>query len=205
MKKKIKIGIDIDDCVCNTLEMDYACAYYIMKNNLPKEIDKFYYDVAKSFKMENGDFFYIKEKEYIMKHNSMYPKVFVKEVIRNLRRKGFKIVIITARLDKYWKGNAKLYLKRWLNKFNIQYDDIYTNISNKGEFCKNNKIDCLIEDSCENVKLANKNGIRSILIKTSYNEHYGHKLNEFAESWIEVYSLLAKYYNFDENDLICFK
>ena len=36
----------------------------------------------------------------------------------------------------------------------------------------------------------------SILIKTSYNEHYSNKLNTFAESWLEVYSILAKYYNF---------
>ena len=40
MKNKIKIGIDVDDCICNTLEMDYACAYFMMKNKLPDEIDK---------------------------------------------------------------------------------------------------------------------------------------------------------------------
>ena len=79
------------------------------------------------------------------------------------------------------------------------------NISNKGEFCINNKIDCLIEDNCENVKLANKCGIRSVLIKTSYNEHYCHKLNTFAESWLDIYSILAKYYNFDEDNLISFE
>ena len=205
MKNKIKIGIDIDDCVCNTLEMDYACAYHMMKNKLPDEIDKNFWDVTKTFAMEDGEFFYVKEKEYIMKHNSMYPKVFVKEVIKNLRKKGFKIAFITARYDKFWNGKAKLYLKKWLRKFNIQYDEIYVNVSNKGEFCINNKIDCLIEDNCENVKLANKCGIRSVLIKTSYNEHYCHKLNTFAESWLDIYSILAKYYNFDENDLISFE
>lgn len=205
MKNKIKIGIDVDDCVCNTLEMDYACAYHMMKNNIPKNIDKTYYDVTKTFEMEDGEFFYVKEKEYIMKHNSMYPKVFVKEVIKNLRKKGFKIAFITARDDKFWNGNAELYLKKWLKKFNIQFDEIYANVYNKCEFCKKNKIEYLIEDNSENVKLANNNGIRSILIKTSYNEHYNNKLNTFAESWLEVYSILAKYYNFDENDLISFQ
>ena len=177
MKNKIKIGIDVDDCVCNTLEMDYACAYHRMKNNIPKNIDKTHYDVTKTFEMEDGEFFYVKEKEYIMKHNSMYPKVFVKEVIKNLRKKGFKIIFITARDDKFWNGNAKLYLKKWLKKFQIQYDKIYANVTNKSEFCINNKIPCLIEDNCDNVKYANKKGIKSILIKNSYNEHYKHKFD----------------------------
>lgn len=205
MKNYIKIGIDVDDCVCNTLEMDYACAYHMMKNNIPNDIDKTFYDVTKTFKMKDGELFYIKEKKYIMKHNSMYPKVFVKEVIKNLRKKGFKIIFITARYDKYWNGNAKLYLKKWLRKFNIQYDNIYVNVSNKGEFCIKNKIDCFIEDNCDNVKDVNKNGIKSILIATSYNKHYKHKLNSFAENWLDVYSILAKHYNFDENDLISLK
>ena len=28
------IGIDIYDCICNTLEMDFACAYYKYKKNI---------------------------------------------------------------------------------------------------------------------------------------------------------------------------
>ncbi len=90
MKSKIKIGIDVDDCICNTLEMDYACAHFIMKKNLPQNIDKTHFDVTKTFSMANGDLFYTKEKEYIMKHNSMYPKVFVKEVIQKLRKRVLK-------------------------------------------------------------------------------------------------------------------
>ncbi|MGN1200749.1 MAG: hypothetical protein ACI4R8_00595 [Candidatus Caccovivens sp.] len=205
MKNKVNIGIDVDDCICNTLEMDYACACFKMKNRLPKEIDKTYYDVTKTFEMEDGELFYVKEKEYIMKHNSMYPKVFVKEVIKNLRKKGFKIIFITARYDKFWNGKAKYYLKKWLKKFDIQFDEINVNVSNKGEYCINNKIDCLIEDNCENVKFANNYGIKSILIKTSYNQDYKNELNTFAENWLDVYSILAKCYNFDENDLISFE
>ena len=77
------IGIDIDDCICNTLEMDFACAYFKYKknNNLPDNIDRSNYDVTMSFNMSDGDDFYVAEKQYIMKNNSMYPKIFAKEVI----------------------------------------------------------------------------------------------------------------------------
>ena len=202
MKKKIKIAVDVDDCICNTLEMDYACAYHMMKNNLPNSIDKTYYDVTKSFNMDDGDLFYVKEKEYIIKHTSMYPKVFVKEVFDSLRKKGFEIIIITSRFNKYWKGKAELYLKKWLKKHNIKYDKIFADVYNKCEVCLKNGIDCLIEDNCENVRAVNSCGIKSILIKTSYNENYSNPLNVFAENWLDAYTILAKQYGFDGDDII---
>ena len=44
MKNSIRIGVDIDDCMCNTLEMDFCCAYYKYKklNKLHDDIDKTY-------------------------------------------------------------------------------------------------------------------------------------------------------------------
>ena len=205
MKEKIKIAIDVDDCICNTFEMDYACAFHMMKNNLPKMYDKQYYDVTKTFKMDNAEIFYLKEKEYIMKNTSMYPKVFAAEVINTLRKRGFEIIFVTARLDKYWNGNAGFYLRKWLKKFDIQYDKIYTAVSDKSEVCLKEKVEYLIEDRWENVQSLNNLGIKSILLKSSYNKTYNNKLNVFAESWLEVYTILAKIYGFDENEIISFE
>ena len=130
--------------------------------------------------------------------------LFSLEVIKSLRKKGFKIIFITSRENKYWQGKAKFYLKKWLKKHDIQFDEIYGNISNKSEFCVENNIDYLIEDNFEYVKSANKKGIKSILIKTTYNQNYKHKLNTFAENWLDVYSILANEFNFDKNDIISF-
>jgi len=205
MKNSIRIGVDIDDCMCNTLEMDFCCAYYKYKklNKLHDDIDKTYFDVTKSFNIENGDQFFIKEKQYIMKHNDcMYPKVFVAEVLKKLIKKGFEIVIITSRADKFWNGNSKRFAKKWLRKYKIPYNKIYTDVVDKSQVCLQEKIDLMIEDNHHNVININNTGIKSILLKTTYNKNYANSLNIFAENWLDVYSILAKIYNFNGNDII---
>lgn len=204
---KIKLGIDVDDCICNTVELDYACAYYVHKKtkNLAGDFDSTYYDVTKTFGFtkEEGEQFYKDEKQYIMKHTSMYPKVFVKEVFRALRRHGFEIVIISSRDNKFWKGNAQKYLKKWLKTYHIEYDKIYANVSNKADLCQDLNIEYLIEDNVDYIKKANTLGINTILIKQSYNKDYNSPHNIFAENWLDLYSILAKKYHFTE-DIIQF-
>ena len=56
--EKIKIAIDIDDCISNTLEMDYACARYMFKKynlEIPQDLDKTYYEVPTSSLFEMQD------------------------------------------------------------------------------------------------------------------------------------------------------
>lgn len=204
--KKIIIGIDVDDCVCDTVEMDYACAYNKYKNlkQFPQNVDKTYYDVTKTFNMtpEEAEVFYKTEKQYIMKNNSMYPRVFVKEVLNILKKQGVTIYFITAREGRFWNNKTKKFLVKWLKSFNIKFSKVFCNVLNKAEFCKNNNVDLLIEDRAEYVMPANKLGIPSILIKNTYNNTYNHELNHFAESWLEVYELVCKIFNLHFEPLI---
>jgi len=200
--KKIKIGIDIDDCICNTLEMDLACAMFKYKKY--DGIDKSYYDVTSSFDMKDGDNFYKQEKQFIIKHTSMYPKIFVKEVFEKLKSKNFEIIIITTRDNKFWNGNAYKYAKKWLKKYKIPYDKLFANAFDKNIILQQENIDLLIEDNSLHASNANNIGVKSILIKTSYNHSYSHPLNQFAENWLHVYSILSKIYNFKDNDIIEF-
>lgn len=205
--EKIKIAIDMDDCISNTLEMDYACARYMFKKynlEIPQDLDKTYYEVPTSFKMQDGDKFFMDEKKYIMKNNSMYPKVFVKEVVKKLREKGFEIIFITSRKNKFWNGDSYKYADLWLKKYEIEFDKLYASVEDKERLCKEEKVDIIIEDNAGFVSKVNSVGINSILIQASYNSHYNHPLNQFAETWLDVYELLGKRYNFDYHDIIEF-
>lgn len=210
MEKYIaKIGIDVDDCICNTLEMDFACAQYL-NNSLKKvdikNVDETYYDVTKTFNMSENesDSFYKQEKDFIMKNNSMYPKVFVKEVISFLHKKGFQICFITSRLKKYWKGDSLKPLKKWLKKYHIFYDKIYANVESKDKLCKEIGINIMIEDRVDYVQKVNEMGINTILIRQKYNENYSHPLNNLAYSWLDVYKILGEKYKFDYQDIMKF-
>ena len=208
MKQDRILGIDIDDCICNTFEMDKASAiYYAEKNgiNLTKEMkDTLYYHVPSVFGFtdEQELDFFKQEKQFIMKHNYMYPKVFVKEVISKLIEKGFKIYFITSRDNIFWNGNAKKYSKKWLKKFGIKYTALFADVKNKFELCKSLNVDYIIEDNVKFVEAVNKVDIASILIKADYNKDYVNDLNIFAENWLDLYVKLGKIYNFDTNDII---
>ena len=187
--------------------MDYACARYMFKKynlEIPQDLDKTYYEVPTSFKMQDGDKFFMDEKKYIMKNNSMYPKVFVKEVVKKLREKGFEIIFITSRKNKFWNGDSYKYADLWLKKYEIEFDKLYASVEDKERLCKEEKVDIIIEDNAGFVSKVNSVGINSILIQASYNSHYTHSLNQFAETWLDVYELLGKRYNFDYHDIIEF-
>lgn len=202
--KKISIAIDVDDCACNTLEMDLACAFYkyFKMGKKPENIDRTFFNVAKSFEMEDKDDFYFKEKQYIMANNSMYPKIFVKEAVSHLRKCGVKIIFASSRFGKFWNGEPEKYLKAWLDKFEIEYDEVKCDLEDKFEFLKQNKIDMIIEDRFKYVEEANKIGIKSILLKNSYNKEYSHKNNKFADSWLEVYDLVKKEFKLKGDEII---
>ena len=199
-----KIGIDVDDCICNTLEMDYAYAYFKYKDKI-KNIDKIepnHYDVTKLLNIENPDNFFIQEKNYIMKHNSMYPKVFVKEVLEKLREKNFEVLIISSRKSKFWSGDAEKYLKIWLDKYEIPCDNVFCDVEDKTKILEKYGIDILVEDNPSYVENANNKGFETILLKSDYNKNYQNSLNKFAQSWIEIYKILGEKYNFNYNDLV---
>ena len=199
-----KIGLDVDDCICNTLEMDFAYAYYKYKGKIKNidEIEPNHYDVTRLFNIEDGEAFYKEEKTFLLKNVDMYPKVFVKEVLKKLKEKGFEIYIISARKAMFWDGDSKTPLKKWLEKFEIPYDEVFVEIDNKNEVCKNLNIGIMIEDNPGHVQKINNEGIETILIRSEYNKNYSHSLNKFAQSWIEVYKILGEKYGFDYTDLI---
>ena len=202
------LGIDIDDCACNTLEMDLACGLYYakLKNiELPDnawECKNYYVPEEFKFSKEAEDEFFVQEKQFIMQHTAMYPKVFVKEVIDKLKQKGFKINFITSRLNYFWNDNSHKHAVKWLKKHKIKFDKVYANLDNKLEVCKKLNIDFMIEDNLNFVKKLNDNNIKTILIKTDYNKEYSNENNVFVHNWLELYVELGKIYGFETNDLI---
>jgi len=202
------IGIDIDDCICNTLEMDKACGiYYAQKNNIKLPLDAWKttnYYIPNEFnftKFQEIDFF-TKEKQFIMKNTAMYPKVFVKEVIEQLKKKGFKIIFITSRDNIFWNGNAYKFAKKWLKKYGIKYDKIYASVNDKASLCQKLNLDFMIEDNPEFAKKVNDNNLRTFLIKTQYNKNYSNEKNIFAENWLDLYIKLGGIYNFNTDNII---
>lgn len=197
--KKIKIAIDIDDCICNTLDTDFTYGYYYAKrNNLFNEeidYDNQYFFVPKTFNMDKNqelDFFQT-EKQIIMDNMLMFPFAFAKDVINTLYTQC-EITILSSREDIYWNNKTYQYAKKWLKKYNFKYDKLVVNCLNKGIFCKENNISLLIEDNFNHAQSVNDLGIKTILLKKSYNKNYANNLNKFAFNWLHVFDIINNDY-----------
>ena len=134
----------------------------------------------------------------------MYPKVFVKEVISKLRKIGFEIYFISSRDNVFWNGDSTKYLKKWLKKFKIESDGVYSGVSNKQELCLNLGIDLMVEDNPNFIEKINASGIESCLIYQPYNSSYKNKLNFHAENWLDFYDKICKKYGKTNEKLINF-
>ena len=91
-----------------------------------------------------------------------------KEIIEKIKNEGNEIYIITARseprfIDPYGAT------KEQLDKNGIPYDKIIVNCAEKYDYCKENKIELMLDDEPENVNLISKI-IPVIAFKESYNE-----------------------------------
>lgn len=177
----MKIGIDIDDTLVNTKEKQIMLwKEYYQKNpntkytkELPQNINDF------------GD-------EYIDSFWEIYREELLKvtykkdcsETLNKLTNDGYKLCIVTSRPKEKYNNLIEQTLKDFeINKIPIQ--EIHTNIKNKALFCKNNKIDILIDDSIKHCENALKEGITAILFNNNSN-YRGYQTN----NWKKVYSII---------------
>ena len=183
----MKIGIDIDDTITDSYDIITStfCHVYnvnkydIINNKLSyealKKIFPFYFDFTKKAFME------------IIPHARL--KNHVCEVINELHNLGYTIEFVTARNNTEYDNPYQISLN-YLKKHNIYFDHLYVGVQDKGIFCKENNIDILIDDSKENLELANKYGIKTILFNNIFNEDTPKFTS--ASSWLEILNILKK-------------
>ena len=168
----MNIGIDIDNTITEVQNKLNKAAYdYAIK--LGKNIenaDNPLEDIKNNKDTYKKKFqFSYDELKYFLKNiqeeitNKATPRENAVEVINRLKKEGHKIYIITAR-DSEFHDNPYLLSKNWLDKNNIEYDQIIVNAREKGIVCKNENIDLFIDDQLNNCLDALKEGIKVISI-----------------------------------------
>ena len=133
----MRIGIDIDDTITET------------KNEISKQIKKFRH----LYKLEKYNEYHQLSDENFQKFivefgKKIYLGMKIKkraiETIQNWHQEGHEIYLITARAEKDCP-NVEQYTKAFLKKWEIPYDHIVFNSSNKGEDIKPFYLDVFIE------------------------------------------------------------
>ncbi len=191
----MRIALDVDDCITNTLEWDFACAWEYNRLHHPED-KKFYYAIHHSapeifnFSEQEYKDFYVNQRKQLIEKRWLYPKPFVKEVVDKLLKEGHEIFILTSREDYYWKGNALNETRKWLKKYKIGYTDLFANCTDKGLKCAELKVDLLIDDNPKYARQVNSQGIRTIILSAPYNLKYQNVLSTHASCWPEVYYIV---------------
>ena len=114
------------------------------------------------------------------------PYPFAVKTINKLKEAGHQIVLITARFD--FMENSKLivvskFTTDWLNKYDIKYDKLITNVSNKGEVAKEHNVDIFVDDNFKQCLSVESKGIKTYIMNNNYNSACNHPNIKRVYSW----------------------
>ena len=173
----MKIGIDMDNTICSTIEKinEYQNEFVKNKNitvddlwnsviNKEKFLEKYLEKVYNEAKIKNG----------------------AAKTINELKSLGYDIYIITARSERYVSNIYDLIYK-YCEKNQIEIDKVFINGKDKVDICLNNQIDVMIDDSVYNYDRLKENNIKVIL----FDEHNKHlDIKNRMSSWDEISVIL---------------
>ncbi len=186
----MRIGIDIDGVLTDISKfyLDYGAKFAFENNIEPIIADPNEYEIEEILDLEKGA-----HKEFWKKYDEFYTKKiytreFAAEVIDKLKNEGNEIHIITARNPN--EEQSETWTSDWLDDNNIHYDNlVFTD--KKVEYCKENNIDLMIEDSVNNI-LALSKVIPVVCLDNRYNKECEGKNITRCYSWYDIYSKILK-------------
>ena len=195
----MNIAFDVDGVLWDieTFQLKYGKPYFARKN-IPLS-DPSGFGIREMFHCSEQE----EKKFWILS----IPKVFfakarehAREVVREMKKKGHRIFIITSRARTTDHSLAGAFmrkaLKAWLKRNGIEYDEILfcqddnENFSKK-QACQSRAVDFIVEDRWENIQLLKK-VTRVIGFRTRNNQAYTDSSIPFVHSFLEVQAELEK-------------
>ncbi len=186
----MKIGIDIDGVILDfERQMRFYAEYYDLLNKHRGKINNDY-NYLKNYDWTNQELEKFKEEYLILGtlNTSLVPGS--KEMIDILHKNNIKIIIITARGSINKKTKEEVI--KALNKYNIYYDDIIFEVTDKVSTCKKLNIDIMIDDNptiCYNLS---HNKIKTIYFKDNEVKLRKNKYLTTISNWAEIIRYLMK-------------
>ena len=184
----MRIGIDIDDTISlsNTKIVEEAIIYDekhvngrgFKNKNGTTFMEKFYWNVynVDDFlnRIRKGNFFL-----------ELEVKGEANKYISKLYNEGHEIYFVTRRKDTFM---VKRKTKKWLRDKGFKYHKIVFGIVEKGQYCKDNKIDLFVDNDYKNIESATNLGIRALLMADEYNKDIDKF--EMVYNWKEIYDIV---------------
>lgn len=189
----MRIGIDIDDTISDTYEVVFAYAQRYTINTLKRSAQiqnvstKTHFYTRKIHNWNEDEEMNFWHEYYGEVIKEVKPFTFAVETITKLKEMGHEIIIITARWPEPNCNIEKITLE-WLEKNNIQYDDIILNVKDKAKVALEKKIDLFIDDSFENCTSVANVGIKTYIMNSRTNKELEAENITRVYSWPDILS-----------------
>ena len=187
----MRIGIDIDGVLNNVglYELEHGAKFYI--EQLGKHLENPNGDGSNNIfggTKKEDDMFWSKEIYDFVK---LPARDHACEIIRKLKNLGHEIYIVTARTsdlsycDISPEKMKKIVIK-WLKKYKIYYDKIVWTSKEKLSYCKENKIEVMIDDSPKHINNLNS-FCKVICFDAPYNKNCEGENITRCYCWYDIY------------------
>ena len=187
----MRIGLDIDDTICNTNEilMKYAAKYNSEHGNKPL-LNPNTNNFSLVYGWSDDETYKFFRTYYLDALKEIVPKPNVKEILTKLINEGHEINFITVRNDRECggEGEAERITKEWFKKYEIPYNNLYLDIKDKATFCVEHNIDIFMDDSEKTDRLVSEKGIVTLMAMNNFN------LNFKENNITNIYSM-EEFYN----------
>lgn len=198
----MNIGIDIDDTIVDTITpiIKYGNMYNHDVFGVKEEKGttglsptshylEYIFGWAEGTKFEFFDKYYEQViKECKIRRNAS-------EILRKLKDEGHTINFITARFNSNEVCDTEGITRETLKKYKIPYDNLVMHTQKKIDACKNLNIDVFIDDSYDQCKNLQNNGIKSFVITTKMNNKLKFDDVKRVSSWNEIYNSIQQLCN----------
>lgn len=188
----MKIGIDVDNTITNTLPILKAyCRVYneeVIKRNLEMNEKGYTTTTLYNWTPEENFIFCKKYIEEIVLRATI--KNDAQKIVEQIKNDGNEIYIITARNTPYFTDPYKT-TKEFLDVNNIVYDKIIVNCTDKYTYCLENNIDIMMDDEPKHINSISKM-IPVIAFEGMQNEDCQGKNIIKVNTWEQVYKEYQK-------------
>ena len=172
----MKIAIDIDETIMDNASLIYKLANRLTLGGGKKKLG------SKTISAESYESLEVGAISKISKLHNVRKWIEVdncSEIIRDWFNQGVEILLLSSRPS---VRNLNKVLLKWLELKSVPYSQIVLSCTNKAEFCKENDIEVLVDNSLQNCMAGKERGVYSVF----FNKRKSSKLIDTADSWRKV-------------------